>query len=125
MTGHATTRISLDDIAWPDPVVIPAERVVDGRPTSSTVIIHESAAHQFGLWRATPGAFTTDHTGYLEYIHILGGSGRLISDDGAITELAPGLTVLMPSGWKGRWVVDSTLTKTYSIVHPPLDGGRA
>ncbi|MBW9110411.1 DUF861 domain-containing protein [Microbacterium trichothecenolyticum] len=117
MNGFSAAWYETSAINWPDDVAIAAERVVAGSPTASTFAIEDTATHQVGLWRVTPGEFLTDHTGYTEYIHVLAGAGRLIDDDGAVLELWPGVTVLMQPGWKGRWVVDATITKVYTVIH--------
>ncbi|MBX3094032.1 MAG: DUF861 domain-containing protein [Cryobacterium sp.] len=106
------------DIEWPEPAAFAPERVLSGNPVTSTVVVEDASGHQLGLWRVEPGEFTTDHVGYIEYIHILSGTGRLVDDAGTVTELGPEVTVLMPSGWKGRWVVDDTIVKVYTIIHP-------
>ncbi|WP_336715242.1 cupin domain-containing protein [Arthrobacter sp. USHLN218] len=97
----AATRVD-SSIVWPDPVPIAHERVLEGAPAAATLVLEDTPAYQLGLWRVSTGEFETDHTGYLEYIHILEGSGQLVDSDGTVTELEPGVTVLMRPGWKGR-----------------------
>ena len=116
MSISRAEQINLAAIDWPEHVAIPAERVIIGTPAASTVILDDTASHQLGLWQVTPGEFHTEHAGYLEYIHIAHGSGQLVDQSGLITELAPGITVLMQRGWKGRWIVTETITKVYTII---------
>lgn len=101
---------------WPAAVPIAPERVLVGEPVASTLLLDDVDGYQLGLWQVTPGEFTTQHFGYLEYITVLSGAGRLIDDEGTITELAPGITVLMRPGWCGRWIVDETLTKAFTVI---------
>lgn len=117
MNSIESLALDLDQITWPDPVQVPVERIVSGTPMTSTIVVADSTEDQMGLWKATPGAFATDHTGYVEFIHILGGIGRLVSDAGMVTDLKPGTTTLMPEGWKGRWEIDATLTKVFTIIN--------
>ena len=117
MTSPSAVQIVGAYGAWPPAVTIDEARVVSGAPEASTFILDESTTHQVGLWKVTAGEFTTQHPGYLEYIHVLGGRGRLRDDAGNVTELAPGVTVFMPAGWAGRWIVDEPITKMYSIIH--------
>lgn len=117
MSTPTATRIDLDSTRWPAAEDIAPGRVLTGRPSASTLILEDVNGRQLGLWRVTPGEFVTDHTGYLEYIHIISGSGTLIADDGHVTGLEPGVTVLMQPGWKGRWVVDQTITKVFTVVN--------
>lgn len=120
MTNPTATRIDPRDIVWPAPVAIAQDRLIRGTPQASTVILEDESTHQLGLWQVSPGEFTTDHVGYTEYIHIISGSGALISDDREVTPLIPGVSVLMHSGWKGRWVVNDAIVKAYTTIttHP-------
>jgi uncharacterized protein len=113
----AATRVDLQSIVWPAAVAIASERVVNGAPTAATLVLKDAPTHQLGLWRVSPGAFYTDHTGYSEYVHILEGAGQLIDEDGTATELKPGVTVLMREGWRGRWVVTESIIKVFTILH--------
>ncbi|UOQ89149.1 cupin domain-containing protein [Agromyces endophyticus] len=117
MTGFVATRFEHSAIDWPDDVAIAADRVLKGTPTASTFVIEDASTHQLGLWRVTPGEFVTDHAGYLEYIHVLSGTGRLIDEGGVALDLGPGVTVLMQPGWRGRWVVHETITKAYTVIN--------
>lgn len=108
--------IELEQIAWPEPAPVPTERVVTGTPETTTMLISKTDNDQMGLWKVTDGSFDTDHTGYVEFIHIVQGQGRLISKTGEVTELNAGITTLIPEGWKGRWEIDETLTKIFTII---------
>lgn len=119
MSPSTVQKINIAAIDWPETVEISAERVIAGTPTASTLVVEDEASHQLGLWRVSPGQFLTEHTGYLEYVHIISGSGQLIDRAGIVTELFPGTTVLMQPGWKGRWVVKETITKVYTIINTP------
>lgn len=110
-------RLVTGDVTWPESTAIAADRVISGSPRASTLVLHESGACQLGLWNVTEGEFTTDHAGYVEYIHILGGRGRLVDLDGNVTHLSAGVTVLMDEGWNGRWVVEETISKSYMTVN--------
>lgn len=115
------TMLGLADVSWPVFVPVPEAKVLTGAPETSTVVITESQQAQMGVWQVTPGSFTTDHSGYIEFIHVLSGAGRLVSETGTVTELGAKSTTVMPVGWKGRWEVDSTLTKVFTILHCDAD----
>lgn len=117
MSRFDATRLVANDVEWPSPVAIAAERVLAGAPAASTFVLEDSPRAQFGLWRVTAGEFVTEHAGYTEFIQVLDGQGELIDDDGRILELRPGTTVLMQPGWKGRWKVRDTITKVYTILN--------
>ena len=114
---HTTTHVETAHINWPAPVPIASERIITGQPTASTLVLRETPAHQLGLWQVSPGEFETDHGGYVEYIHVIAGSGQLVDDTGQATDLAPGTTVLMQAGWKGRWMVHETITKVFTVIN--------
>ncbi|SJM64506.1 cupin domain-containing protein [Gulosibacter sp. 10] len=108
--------LSLNDVEWPAAEAIASDRVRSGSPEASTLVLHEGSGRQVGLWTVSPGEFTTDHTGYVEYVHIIQGRGRLVDEAGNAIELRPGITVLMESGWKGRWVVEEQITKSFTVL---------
>lgn len=115
MTG-ATVRVETSGIDWPDDVAIASQRVIAGAPAASTFVVESAAGRELGLWRVAPGEFTTEHAGFVEFIHVLSGAGRLLGDDGSTIELHAGVVVLLERGWKGRWVVEETLTKVYAVI---------
>lgn len=112
----ATTAQNYHDVTWPAFEAIPAERVISGSPEAATVEVTGGDLAQSGFWRVTPGAFATVRSGYIEYIHILEGTGRLVSDDGEVVDLRPGTSVFIPDGYSGRWEIDTTLSKAYTTV---------
>jgi uncharacterized cupin superfamily protein len=71
---------------------------------------------ELGLWRVSPGEFSTVHQGYEEFISVLEGEGELIHDDGSRITLKPGTVLILENGWSGRWSIKSTLVKSYAIV---------
>ena len=110
------TRIDVASLKWEPFVSVPKDRVLAGQPETSTLLLVEAEDKQMRLWKVTPGAFATDHSGYIEYIQILDGAGRLVSETGTVTELRAGVNVVMPVGWRGRWEIDVPLTKVFTIV---------
>ena len=117
----ATASISGTSAAWPPASKIDATRVLRGEPEASAIVLDDGPSYELGLWRSTPGEFTSSHPDYVEFVQILDGTGNLIDADGVETPLSSGVAVLMPIGWRGRWVIESTLTKAYTLVNP---GGR-
>ena len=112
-----TAAVDLDAVDWPEMELYPEHKILAGAPSAATVLLGDTGNCQMGLWRVTAGSFSTDHVGYIEFVHILSGSGRLVRDDGTVTELRPGTTVFMETGWKGRWEVDEPLAKVFTILH--------
>lgn len=110
------TRIQGTNIHWPEAVLIAADRVEAGAPAAQTMVTASAHGGETGFWRVTPGDFTTDHRGYVEFFHVLEGAGELLRDDGTVLPLSPGVSVTMEDGWRGRWVVRSTLVKVYAIL---------
>jgi len=116
MIPSGAIKYTLDKIDWPVEEAIAAERIIEGTPSASTVILENDGRAQIGFWRVTPGVFTTCHEDYLEFIHIIDGEGALLSDTGDVTELNAGTTVLMPYGWTGQWIVRKAIVKCYTTI---------
>lgn len=103
-------------LEWPFAQPVEANRVLAGNPATSSITLYKDDRAHAGYWRATPGEFTTAHHGHIEFITILEGSGRLIKDNGEITDLSPGVLAVFDEGWTGRWVIDTELVKSFSII---------
>ncbi|WP_019969488.1 cupin domain-containing protein [Mycobacterium sp. 141] len=111
-----TTRHEFAAADWPADIAIAPERIISGSPVASTLETAKTEKGETGLWRCTPGEFTTQHEGFVEFIHIIEGEGDLIHDDGTVLPLAPGTTITMDDGWSGRWDIRQTLVKAYGIL---------
>lgn len=105
--------VSLKDVPWPAAVAVP--NPVDGEPATRTLSFIDEKDRQAGAWTCTPGAFRSDHSGYVEFMHIVGGRAQLVGDDGVIFSLEPGTMFLIPAGWTGTWNVTETVTKSFAI----------
>lgn len=114
--------LHVDAVAWPPFVPVERERVRAGSPATSTVVIHRDERSELGLWRVTPGEFSTVRTGCIEYIHVVAGEGDLVGNDGVTEPLRPGATVLLEDGWAGHWLIRSTITKSYAIIPTTTSG---
>ncbi len=112
-----THAVDVNTVEWPEPVAIEGDRVLSGNPTGSTVSMHADSHSDVGMWRCTPGEFTTVRNGYSEFVHIIAGKGKLVHDDGTSYELRPGVSVHIEDGFSGRWVIDETLVKAYSVIY--------
>jgi uncharacterized protein len=73
------------------------------------------AAVTTGTWQCGPGESRWDFTDNAEFIHVLSGSMTCVEDDGTVTEVTPGSTVVFPKGWGGTWTIHETLRKVYVI----------
>jgi len=112
-----TLALTLADAQWPAAEAIPADRVLSGSPEAKTLVLRSDERSETGLWQCSPGTFSTIRDGYSEFIHIISGSGELISDDGTTYVLKPGLIISLDDGWSGRWVITETVTKSYAVVY--------
>lgn len=144
---HSAAKVThMDDIRQPSPDTSPTEFILasapwpaavrvpnplEGEPSTRTLSFIDDKHTQAGTWQCTPGAFRSDHSGYVEFMHILDGKARLIGDDGATVDLEAGMVLVIPDGWTGTWNVTETLTKSFaisrsqhrsSLSHPPADG---
>lgn len=105
--------VSLKDAPWPAAVAVP--NPVDGEPATRTLSFIDDKGRHAGAWTCTPGAFRSDHSGYVELMHIVGGRAQLVGDDGVIFTLKPGTMFLIPAGWTGTWNITETVTKSFAI----------
>jgi uncharacterized cupin superfamily protein len=105
-----------DDVVWPEAHPIASERVISGSPQANTLVLFKDERSELGLWQISPGVFTTIHDGYVESVTIASGRGRLVHDDGTVTELRPGSVAVLEQGWAGRWVVEETIVKSYAVI---------
>lgn len=117
MSFEEASSMHIDDVEWPAFVAVPPDKTLQGAPRASTLVLQELPRKQMGVWQVTPGAFSTDHTGYVEFMHIISGRGRVVSTTDVTTELSAGSTLFLPSGWVGRWEIDEALTKAFTIIH--------
>lgn len=72
---------------------------------------------EVGVWEGTPGQFPASRDGYTEICQILGGRATLHTDGAGSSELRAGDTIIMPTGWTGRWELHEPTRKLYVIVH--------
>jgi uncharacterized cupin superfamily protein len=72
---------------------------------------------EVGVWEGTPGQFPARRDGYSEICQILSGIAVLHTEGGAAIELRAGDTIVMPTGWTGRWELIEPVRKLYIIVH--------
>jgi len=83
--------------------------------SNRTLTLVDDKGTQAGTWQCTPGAFRSDHSGYVEFMHIVDGNAQLIGDDGTTVDLEAGMVLVIPDGWSGTWDVSRTLTKSFTI----------
>jgi uncharacterized cupin superfamily protein len=95
---------------------VPRPVVLGGDPRERSVDIWAHNRLNVGVWECTPGEFPFSRDGYDEVFTVLSGSATLFYDDGREFRLTPGSVILTPSGTSGRWVVDTTIRKAYTIV---------
>ena len=89
---------------------------VAGEPYESWHVLSDDDRVELGIWEVTPGSFRGSCDGYYEQMHFVAGSGTITGEDGVVTTIAPGVVMLTPDGWSGRWDVAETVRKTYVIV---------
>ncbi|WP_194839961.1 cupin domain-containing protein [Aeromicrobium yanjiei] len=112
-----TLSLSLNEnVEWTGGDPVPAERVIDGEPLFSTIRTVEQGAVTAGFWRCTPGRFQASRTGSDEVFTVIRGAGRVIADGSDAVQLAPGVVVVIRSGWSGVWEIDETIEKAFIIT---------
>lgn len=107
---------------WPFDNPASAYVIRAGAPRTSGRMVSGGPGHvtRAGYWRCTPGAFECTEQGD-ELMVVLAGHGRLTDlTTGDVTELAPGVTLLIRDGSRVLWTVEDTLTKAF---HAYKSGG--
>ena len=85
--------------------------------TESTLNVWEPWPNiSVGIWECEPGEFTAIRNEYAEVCQILSGTGSVHGDDGTSAEVGPGSLLVLPLGWRGRWIVRETIRKSYALL---------
>lgn len=97
----------------------PADRIVAGNPVGHARTDYESPDGRFsaGVWTCTPGRWQVCYDEE-EYCRILSGKGAEIAGDGTFWPIGPGDEFIVPAGFRGEWLVEETMTKTWVIALP-------
>lgn len=118
-SGDAPTAVRLLHVDAHSASMPPAQ----AKPTSLTGQ-HESTLEAWlgapnastGVWECEPGEFTAERIGVTEVCHIVSGNAIVEGDDGASAEIGPGSLLVLPDGWRGRWIVRESIRKTYTMI---------
>jgi uncharacterized cupin superfamily protein len=111
--------LAIQEAPWPAPADVPEP--VTGRPQTRLLPLVDDGLRSAGLWSCTPGAFRSDHTGYVEFMHVIDGMAELRGDDGTVWHVSAGTVLVIPDGWVGTWVVEKKVIKSYAMFR---DGTR-
>jgi len=114
-TRSVPTAIAADDDVLFGPLepAGPRTGADSGAPTTAIRVLHDAGPLQVGIWECTPGGWAIERRTNTETIHVLAGRGRITDADGTVHELAPGVVMVLPTGWSGRWDITETLRKLY------------
>jgi hypothetical protein len=81
---------------------------------TSGYTLWEDGEASSGVWVCSPGpSFWKLETN--EFVHIIGGSMTVTSQEGESVTLKAGDTMVFPRGWEGTWEIHETLRKLYVI----------
>jgi len=105
--------VALDDAPWP--AAAPVATALRGQPRAQLLAFLSDEQRQAGIWRCTPGAFRSDHRGYVEFMHVVAGRAVLRGDDGVTWTVSAGTLLTIPDGWTGEWDVESEIVKSFAI----------
>lgn len=92
------------------------------KPTSlthqleSTLSAWSDSTVNVGIWECEPGEFTADRTAATEVCQILSGSAVVTGEDGTTAHVGPGSLLVLPHGWRGRWLIEQHLRKTFVLI---------
>jgi uncharacterized cupin superfamily protein len=97
----------------------PRVPALSGEPIESFRVLHRDEGGRSGVWQCTPGSFESARDGDTELMHFLAGAGTITSADGTVHEIRPGVVLVAPDGWRGRWDIHETVRKVYTIWNTP------
>ncbi len=86
-----------------------------GEPVESELELYNDGTVEVGVWECTPGEFPSAKAGFTEQMLFLAGEATIAGDDGITYEIAPGVLIVTPDGWQGRWEIRTTVRKVYTI----------
>jgi uncharacterized protein len=95
----------------------PRAGATGGEPAESELELYNDGKVEVGVWECTPGEFPSIKDGITEEMLFLSGEATIFGDDGTEYEVKPGVLIVTPDGWKGRWKIRQTVRKVYTIWH--------
>jgi len=82
------------------------EKFPEGELTTRKIDLFQSNDEKtkFGIYSESAYTYTfTEPFGRNEYMHFIDGCVTLTSEDGTVTEIHAGDSILLPAEWKGTW----------------------
>ena len=94
---------------------VAAERLVEGAPTTRTIIDYERDEKTYvGEWSTDVGAWRVAYDEW-EFCYLLEGACELVPDGGAPQRFAQGDSFVVEPGFKGVWRVLAPMRKKFVI----------
>lgn len=94
---------------------IAADRLVEGAPTTRTIVDHERDGKVFaGEWSAEVGAWRVAYDEW-EFCHVLEGACELAPDGGDPMRFKAGDSFVIEPGFTGVWRVLAPMRKRFAI----------
>jgi len=93
-----------------EPVAL--DDVLDGEPSTGTVVLGEFGEREYGVWEMTPGSMSDVEND--EFFVVVAGAGTVeFLDDEAVVQLVPGSVMTLAAGTRTIWSVTQTLRKVW------------
>lgn len=109
--------IKMHDLGEGVPGSIPAEKLLEGSPTTTSWEQDRIAGMvRTGIWEMTPGMNRSIKGDTYEYCHILEGIVEITVEGGTPRRYVPGDHFVMKPGFVGTWRTVETVRKAYVIV---------
>jgi len=87
-----------------------------GDPQVAVAEFAEQAGGSIGIWECQPGGWPVVDRADTEIAVILGGRARITDEaTGTVHAVGAGDVVVLPPGWTGRWDVEETVRKIYTV----------
>lgn len=100
------------------PGVLDPSQVIEGSPSVTEAILHESADGRIvrGLWRITEG--TVIDVEQDEVFVVLEGRATIEVHEGSTLEVGPGDVCILERGARTTWIVHEALCKVFQVTLP-------
>jgi uncharacterized protein len=93
----------------------PRSGASSGEPVEAEIELYNDGHVEVGVWECTPGEFPSVKEGITEQMLFLSGDATIWGEDGSTYEVAPGVLLVTPDGWRGGWQIRQTVRKVYTI----------
>lgn len=109
----------LNDATFAEGKPLPlADKLIEGTPALTSWVTDNlrDGAIRAGMWESTPGTIRVIKGDTFEFCTVITGKAQITGEDGEVTHLKAGDTLVMRPGFVGAWKTIETMRKYWVIV---------